>query len=70
MASHQNGTDAVAEIPVSGDEIRSVDMLPGFTHSIENTGTEDLVFIIWANERFDPERPDTFFEKVIMEEES
>ena len=64
------GTDAVAEIPVSGDEIRSVDMLPGFTHSIENTGTEDLVFIIWANERFDPERPDTFFEKVIMEEES
>ena len=62
------GEAEVTEIPVSGEEIRSVDMLPGYTHSIENTGEEDLVFIIWANERFDPERPDTFFEKVIQED--
>ncbi|MBO4562347.1 MAG: NAD-dependent epimerase/dehydratase family protein [Clostridia bacterium] len=52
------------EIPVSGDGIKVVDMLPGFTHSIENTGDEDLIFVIWANERFDPERPDTFYERV------
>ena len=62
------GEAEVVKIPVSGDDIRSVDMLPGYTHSIENTGGEDLVFIIWANERFDPERPDTFFEKVIQED--
>ncbi len=62
------GSGEVAEIPVSGMNISSVDMLPGFTHSIENTGKEDLVFIIWANERFDPERPDTFFEKVLLED--
>jgi len=59
------GTSEVTEIPVSGEDMASVDMLPGYTHSIENTGESDLVFIIWANERFDPERPDTFFEKVI-----
>ena len=63
------GSKEVTEIPVCGNEIASVDMLPGFTHSIENTGESDLVFIIWANERFDPARPDTFFEKVLPEEE-
>ncbi len=62
------GTDEVTEIPVSGSSVASVDMLPGYTHSIENTGENDLVFIIWANERFDPERPDTFFEKVLQED--
>ena len=62
------GSGEVTEIPVSGDEISSVDMLPGYTHSIENTGESDLVFMIWANERFDPERPDTFFEKVLQED--
>ncbi len=63
------GDDKVTEIPVSGEGICSVDMLPGYTHSIENTGESDLVFIIWANERFDPERPDTFFEKVVTEDQ-
>ena len=63
------GDDKVTEIPVGGDGILSVDMLPGYTHSIENTGENDLVFIIWANERFDPERPDTFFEKVLTEDQ-
>lgn len=58
------GSGEVALIPVSGDGIKVVDMLPGYTHSIVNTGDKDLVFVIWANERFDPERPDTFFEKV------
>ena len=62
------GSAEVAEIPVSGKSFSSVDMLPGFTHSIENIGNEDLVFIIWANERFDPERPDTYYEKVLTEE--
>lgn len=63
------GSAEVTEIPVGGDDIVSVDMLPGFTHSIENTGENDLVFIIWANERFDPARPDTFFEKVLTEDQ-
>ena len=63
------GSSEVTEIPVGGDDIASVDMLPGFTHSIENTGENDLVFIIWANERFDPARPDTFFEKVLTEDQ-
>ena len=58
------GGGETAVLPVSAEEIKVVDMLPGYTHSIENTGEEDLVFVIWANERFDPERPDTFHEKV------
>ena len=53
------------EFDVSGEKIESVQMLPGWTHSIENLSeTEDLVTIMWANEVFDPARPDTFFEEV------
>ena len=63
------GSDEVEEIPVCAKHMCSVDMLPGYTHSIENTGEEDLIFIIWANERFDPQRPDTFYEKVLKEEQ-
>ncbi len=54
----------ITRIEVGGKAVCAVDMLPGFTHSITNTGEEDLVFIIWANELFDPDRPDTFFETV------
>ncbi|MBQ4341526.1 MAG: NAD-dependent epimerase/dehydratase family protein [Clostridia bacterium] len=63
------GDASVCELPVCGGEMTSVDMLPGYTHSIENTGEDDLVFIIWANERFDPERPDTYYEPVLIKTE-
>lgn len=53
------------EIPVSGENMKAVHMLPGHTHSITNTSmTEDLVVVMWANELFDPDYPDTFHEDV------
>ncbi|MBR5768148.1 MAG: NAD-dependent epimerase/dehydratase family protein [Clostridia bacterium] len=59
------GSDEVMEFEVSGDRIRAVHMLPGYTHSITNLSeTEDLVTLMWANEIFDPARPDTFGEPV------
>lgn len=59
------GTDEVVEFDVSGDKIQAVHMLPGYTHNIINLSeTENLVTVMWANEQFDPNHPDTFFEKV------
>ena len=59
------GSDEVLEFEVSGDKIEAVHMLPGYTHNIINLSqTENLVTVMWANEPFDPSRPDTFFEKV------
>lgn len=59
------GTDEVIEFEVSGEKIQAVHMLPGYTHNIINlSNTEDLVTLMWANEIFDPNKPDTFFEKV------
>ena len=59
------GTDEVIEFEVSGDALQAVRMLPGYTHSIVNlSDTENLVTVMWANEIFDPAKPDTFFEKV------
>ena len=59
------GSDEVLEFEVSGDKIEAVHMLPGYTHNIINlSDTEDLVTVMWANEQFDPNRPDTFGEKV------
>ncbi len=59
------GTDEVIEFEVSGDKIQAVHMLPGYTHNIINlSDTENLVTVMWANEQFDPNHPDTFFEKV------
>ena len=59
------GTDEVMEFEVSGDKIEAVHMLPGYTHNIINlSDTENLVTVMWANEPFDPQHPDTFFEKV------
>ena len=50
---------------VSGEKIEAVHMLPGYTHNIINlSDTEDLVTVMWANEQFDPNKPDTFFEEV------
>ena len=52
-------------IEVSGDKIEAIHMLPGYTHNIINLSeTEDLVTVMWANECFDPNKPDTFFEVV------
>ena len=59
------GTDEVLSFEVSGDKIQAVHMLPGYTHNIINlSDTDDLVTVMWANESFDPNKPDTFFEKV------
>ncbi len=59
------GTDEVLEFYVSGDKIEAVHMLPGYTHNIINLSkTENLVTVMWANESFDPNKPDTFFEEV------
>lgn len=59
------GSDEVFEFEVSGENIQAVHMLPGYTHNIINlSSTEELVTLMWANEAFDPQRPDTFFEVV------
>ena len=59
------GSDEIIEFEVSGDKIQTVHMLPGYTHNIINLSeTENLVTVMWANETFDPDHPDTFFEPV------
>lgn len=59
------GTDEVIEFEVSGDKIEAVHMLPGYTHNIINLSKkEDLITVMWANEQFNPNRPDTYSEKV------
>lgn len=59
------GTDEVLNFEVSGEKIEAIHMLPGYTHNIINlSDTEDLVTVMWANEQFDPDKPDTFFLEV------
>ena len=59
------GSDEVLNFEVSGEKIEAIHMLPGYTHNIINlSDTEDLVTLMWANECFDPSKPDTFFEPV------
>ena len=59
------GSDEVLEFEVSGEKMEAVHMLPGYTHNIINLSkTENLVTVMWANEQFDPNHPDTYFEKV------
>lgn len=61
----KEGSDEVIEYEVSGDRIQSIIMLPGYTHNIINLSqTEDLVTVMYCNEVFNPERPDTYFDKV------
>ncbi len=61
----KEGSDEVFEYEVSGDRLQSVIMLPGYTHNIINLSqTEDLVTVMYCNEVFNPERPDTYFDKV------
>ena len=58
-------TDEVLNFEVSGDAIQAVHMLPGYTHNIINlSDTDPLITLMWANELFDPNRPDTYFEPV------
>ena len=59
------GTDEVLSFEVSGEKIEAVHMLPGYTHNLINlSDTQDLVTVMWCNECFDPQHPDTYFEPV------
>ena len=59
------GTDEIIEFEVSGENIQCIHMLPGYTHNIINlSDTENLVTVMYCNEIFDPNKPDTYFEKV------
>ncbi len=58
------GTEDITEYYVSGDEPEVIDVPVGYTHSIENVGDNDMVAFIWCDELFEPERPDTYFQKV------
>jgi UDP-2-acetamido-2,6-beta-L-arabino-hexul-4-ose reductase len=58
------GTDEVINYRVSGEKIEVVDIPTGYTHNIINEGKTDLITFMWTNEAFNPEKPDTFFEKV------
>lgn len=58
------GEEKVISYPVSGDVLTVVDIPCGYTHNITNVGSEDMVTVMWANEPFDPDNPDTFYEKV------
>ncbi len=66
IGKNENGEDyPVVEFKVSGEKIQVVEMIPGYTHNIINLSeTEDLVTFMWANECFNPQKPDTFFEVV------
>ena len=65
IRERQIGSDEVMEFEVSGADVQAVHMLPGYTHSIINLSrTEALVTLMWANEPFDPDHPDTYFEEV------
>ncbi len=64
----KEGTDEILSYEVSGDRIQSVIMLPGYTHNIINlSDTEDLVTVMYCNEIFNPDRPDTYSDKVVTE---
>ncbi len=59
------GSDEILNFEVSGEKIEAVHMLPGYTHNIINlSDIQDLVTVMWANEQFNPNRPDSFFEEV------
>lgn len=66
---HINRSDII-EYQVRGEEYRVLDIPPGFTHSIENIGKEDLVTLFWASEVFNPEQPDTYFDLVLEGDKS
>ncbi len=57
-------SDEIIEYRVSGEKLEVVDIPTGYTHSIVNIGDTDMVTIMWANECFDPENPDTYYLEV------
>ena len=57
-------SDEIIEYHVSGDKLEVIDIPTGYTHNIINIGKTDMVTIMWANEAFNPEHPDTYFEEV------
>lgn len=57
-------SEEVVEYFVSGEKLEAVDIPPGYTHNITNLGDSDMVTVMWANEKYDPERPDTYFLEV------
>lgn len=58
------GESEVIDYYVDGDEMKVVDIPCGYTHNIKNVGETDLVTVMWANEAFNPDKPDTYFEVV------
>lgn len=58
-------TNEIVEYEVSGENIQIVDIPPGYTHSIENIGEMEMITLFWANEIFNPENPDTYYEEVL-----
>jgi UDP-2-acetamido-2,6-beta-L-arabino-hexul-4-ose reductase len=63
----QIDSDRILEYPVDDGAIKVVDIPPGYTHSIENTGGGEMICLFWANQIFAPERPDTYFNPVIKQ---
>ncbi len=63
------GSDEIVEYPVSGEKLEAIDIPPGYTHNISNLGDTDLVTVMWVNESFNPDQPDTYFEPVTKERE-
>lgn len=57
-------SDEIIEYYVSGDKLEVIDVPPGYTHNIENLGDTDMITVIWVNEPFDPEKPDTYYLEV------
>ena len=60
----QVNSNEIIEYSISGDKLEVVDIPTGYTHNIENLGDTDMVTIMWANEMFDPDRPDTIYLEV------
>ena len=66
IQQRKEGTDEILSYEVSGDKIQSVIMLPGYTHNIINlSDTQDLVTVMYCNEIFNPDRPDTYGDPVV-----
>jgi UDP-2-acetamido-2,6-beta-L-arabino-hexul-4-ose reductase len=64
-----NSTYPIIEFEVTGEQMKAIQMIPGYSHSITNLSkTDDLVTVMWANEPFDKDNPDTFYEPVILDE--
>ena len=61
-------SDEIIEYKVSGEELTVVDIPTGYTHSIINEGNTDMVTLMWCNECFNPDKPDTIYEAVVQEE--